>query len=105
MNKYMLAFMAFLCIVNFTSIINGFVYFHGIEACIPWLLTIILYFLPYALMVGELSTCFRHSEGGLTTWINKTINTKVGFFCGWFYLILYVIYLSQRSNIIVLALN
>ena len=49
-----LAFMAFSTVWGFGNVLNGFVYFNGIQVIFSWILMFALYFIPYALMVGEL---------------------------------------------------
>ena len=38
-----------------------------------------LYFVPYALMVGELGSAFKHSGGGVRSWIHETISPKFAY--------------------------
>ncbi len=58
------ALMAFSTVWGFGNILNGFVYFNGVQAIFSWLLMFALYFIPYALMVGELGSAFK-ATGGL----------------------------------------
>lgn len=60
---YMLAVMAFSTVWGFGNIINGFVYFNGMQVIFSWIMMFGLYFIPYTLMVGELGSTFRHSGG------------------------------------------
>ena len=50
-----LAFMAFSTVWGFGNITNGFVYFNGPQVIFSWIFMFVLYFIPYALMVGELA--------------------------------------------------
>lgn len=36
----------------------------------------LLYFIPYALMVGELGATLKDSEGGVLSWVNETMGVK-----------------------------
>lgn len=56
---YTLAFMAFSTVWGFGNVLNGFVYFNGIQVIFSWILMFALYFVPYALMVGELGSAFK----------------------------------------------
>ena len=67
---YNLAFMAFSTVWGFGNILNGFVYFNGIQVIFSWVLMFALYFVPYALMVGELGSAFKNSGGGVSSWIH-----------------------------------
>ena len=54
-----LAFMAFSTVWGFGNVVNGFVYFNGIQVIFSWIFMFALYFIPYALMVGELGSAFN----------------------------------------------
>lgn len=54
-----LAFMAFSTVWGFGNITNGFVYFNGPQVIFSWIFMFALYFIPYALMVGELALPLR----------------------------------------------
>lgn len=56
---YMLAFMAFSTLWGFGNVVNGFVFFNGIQVIFSWILMFALYFIPNALMVGELGSSFK----------------------------------------------
>lgn len=56
---YNLAFMAFSTVWGFGNVLNGFVYFNGLQVIFSWVLMFALYFVPYALMVGELGSAFK----------------------------------------------
>ena len=63
---YMLSFMCFSTLWAFGNVLNGFIYFNGTQVIFSWILMFALYFVPYALMVGELGSDFnpRLREGG-----------------------------------------
>ena len=54
MTWYSLAFIAFSGVWGFGNVANGFMYFNGTKVIFSWVLMFALYFVPYALMVGEL---------------------------------------------------
>lgn len=60
-----LALMAFSTVWGFGNVLNGFVYFNGVQVIFSWLLMFALYFIPYALMVGELGSAFKATGGGV----------------------------------------
>ena len=64
-----LAFMAFSTVWGFGNVLNGFVYFNGIQVIFRWILMFAFYFIPYALMVGELGSAFKESGGGVSSCI------------------------------------
>lgn len=45
------ALMAFSTVWGVGNVVNGFVYFNGVQVIFSWLLMFALYFVPYALMV------------------------------------------------------
>ncbi len=45
---YTLAFMAFSTVWGFGNVLNGFVYFNGVQVIFSWILMFALYFVPYA---------------------------------------------------------
>lgn len=59
-----LAFMAFSTVWGFGNVINGFSEYGGLKAIVSWILIFAIYFVPYALMVGELGSTFKHAGGG-----------------------------------------
>ena len=74
---YMLCFMAFSTLWGFGNVVNGFVFFNGIQVIFSWVLMFVLYFIPYALMVGELGSAFKDEGGGVTSWMRATTTDKI----------------------------
>ena len=74
---YTLAFMAFSTVWGFGNVLNGFVYFNGVQVIFSWILMFALYFVPYALMVGELGSAFKQSGGGVSSWIQSARNVLI----------------------------
>ena len=77
MKWYTLAFMAFSTVWGFGNVLNGFVYFNGIQVIFSWILMFALYFVPYALMVGELGSAFKNAGGGVSSWIKETMGPNL----------------------------
>lgn len=75
-----LAFMAFSTVWGFGNVCNGFNYFDGTHVIFSWILMFALYFVPYALMVGELGSTFKNAEGGVSSWVNATMGPKLAYF-------------------------
>ena len=67
---YNLAFMAFSTVWGFGNVINGFSEYGGLKAIVSWIILFALYFIPYALMVGELGSTFKNEGGGVSSWIH-----------------------------------
>lgn len=95
---YTLAFMAFSGVWGFGNVINGFSEYNGLKAIVAWLIIFAIYFVPYALMVGELGSAFRDHGGGVSSWIHETIGPKIAYYAGWTYWIVHMPYISQKPN-------
>ena len=93
-----LAFMAFSTVWGFGNVLNGFLYFNGIQVIFSWILMFALYFVPYALMVGELGSAFKTSGGGVSSWILSTTGPKVAYYAGWTYWACHITYIASKSS-------
>ena len=61
---YNLALMAFVSVWGFGNVVNNFAN-QGLKVIVSWVLIIGLYFVPYALMVGELGSVLLILQDGL----------------------------------------
>ncbi len=95
---YTLAFMAFSTVWGFGNVLNGFVYFNGIQVTFSWILMFALYFIPYALMVGELGSAFKNSGSGVNAWIQETMGKKFAYYAGWTYWACHITYISSKGS-------
>lgn len=95
---YTLAFMAFSTVWGFGNVINGFSEYNGLKAIVSWLIIFAIYFVPYALMVGELGSAFKDTDGGVSAWINETIGPKLAYYAGWTYWVVHMPYISQKPS-------
>lgn len=100
---HIMAFMAFSTVWGFGNVINGFSEYGGLKAIVSWILIFAIYFVPYALMVGELGSAFKDAGGGVSSWINETIGPKMAYYAGWTYWIVHMPYISQKPNSTVIA--
>ncbi|WP_346869765.1 APC family permease [Clostridium sp. UBA5119] len=95
---YTLAFMAFSTVWGFGNVINGFSEYNGLKAIVSWVIIFTIYFVPYALMVGELGSAFKNSGGGVSSWIHETIGPKIAYYAGWTYWVVHMPYISQKPS-------
>ena len=95
---YTLALMAFSGVWGFGNVINGFSEYGGLKAIVAWLIIFAIYFIPYALMVGELGSAFREHSGGVSSWIHETIGPKLAYYAGWTYWVVHMPYISQKPS-------
>ncbi len=100
---YTLAFMAFSAVWGFGNVINGFSEYDGLKAIVSWIIIFAIYFIPYALMVGELGSAFKDYGGGVSSWINETIGPKLAYYAGWTYWVVHMPYISQKPSNVMIA--
>lgn len=93
-----LATMAFSIVWSFGNVVNGFIYFDGTKVILSWIIIFLLFFIPYALMVGELGSVFQNSEGGVASWINATMGPKWAYYAGWTFWAVHVVYISSKGT-------
>ncbi|MHC3376373.1 APC family permease [Ligilactobacillus equi] len=93
-----LSLMAFSTVWGFGNVVNGYIYFGGVKVIFSWVLMFILYFVPYALMVGELGSVFKESEGGVSSWVNATMGPQIAYYAGWTYWACHVAYISSKGT-------
>ena len=93
-----LALMAFSTVWGFGNVLNGFVYFNGVQVIFSWLLMFALYFIPYALMVGELGSAFKATGGGVSGWLYETTGPKLAYYAGWTYWACHITYIASKSS-------
>ena len=75
----------------------------GLRAIVSWILIFAIYFVPYALMVGELGSTFKDAGGGVSSWIQETIGPRMAYYAGWTYWVVHMPYISQKPNSTVIA--
>lgn len=97
--------MCFVVIWNFGGIQNAYYYFNQTHSIVVIIAVLVLYFIPYALIVGELGSTFKDSEGGLSGWINNVIGPKSAYFVGWISWVVLLPYLSQRPTNLIVSFN
>jgi amino acid transporter len=90
--------MAFSTVWGFGNVVNGFVYFNGIQVILSWILMFALYFVPYALMVGELGSAFKTEGGGVSSWVNETFGSKLAYYAGWTYFACHITYIASKGS-------
>ncbi|MDF9825243.1 amino acid transporter [Breznakia sp. PF5-3] len=102
---YNLAFMAFASVWSFGNVVNGFSEYNGLKAIVSWILMFALYFVPYALMVGEMGSAFKNLGGGVSSWIHETIGPRIAYYAGWTYWVVHMPYISQKPQSALIALS
>lgn len=100
-----LAIMTFTVVWGFQNAINGFDEFNGVKAVIPWIAVMIVYFLPYCLMVGELGSTFVDATGGVASWVGEVSTPVLAFMTGWIYWAAQLPFISQKPSNVLNALS
>lgn len=95
---YTLAAMAFSTVWGFGNVVNGFVYFNGIQVIFSWILMMVLYFVPYALQAAELGSAFKDDGGGVTSWVNHVSGPKIAYYAGYTYWAVHVSYIASKGS-------
>lgn len=101
---YNLALMAFVSVWGFGNVVNNFAN-QGLQVIVSWVLIIGLYFVPYALMVGELGSVFKDGKAGVSSWIRSTMGAQLAYFAGWTYWVVHIPYLAQKPQSVLIALG
>lgn len=99
-----LALMAFVSVWGFGNVVNGYAT-QGMKVVVSWILMFSLYFVPYALMVGEMGSTFKESKGGVSSWIKVSIGPTLAYLAGWTYWVVHVPYLAQKPQSVLIALG
>ncbi|MEW8956477.1 amino acid permease [Clostridium sp.] len=99
-----LALMAFVAVWGFGNVVNNYAN-QGLTVVVSWILILSLYFVPYALMVGELGSTFKEGKAGVSTWIRETSGAKLAYFAGWTYWVVHIPYLAQKPQSVLVALG
>ena len=95
---YNIALMAFVSVWGLGNVVNNYAQ-QGLTVVVSWILIMALYFVPYALSVGQLGSTFKESSGGVSSWIKRNFNQTIGlFFAAWTYWVVHVPYLAQNHK-------
>lgn len=104
LNWRTLAMMGFTVVWGFGNVVNNYAN-QGLTVVISWLLILTFYFLPYALMVGEMGSVFDHKSGGVSSWIGSTYTPMIAYLAGWTYWVVHIPYLAQKPQGALVALS
>ncbi|MDO4595185.1 MAG: amino acid permease [Tissierellia bacterium] len=97
-----LTLMAFTTVWGFGNVVNNYAN-QGLSVVTSWIFMMLLYFLPYSLMVGELGSTFSEGKSGLTYWLKKTIGPTLAYLAGWTYWVVHIPYLAQKPQNLMVA--
>lgn len=101
---YNVAVIAFVSVWGLGNVVNNYAT-QGISVIVSWVLIMILYFIPYALIVGQLGSTFKDSAGGVSSWVKNTTTKRLGYLAAWTYWVVHIPYLAQKPQQILIAFN
>ncbi|WP_099223366.1 glutamate/gamma-aminobutyrate family transporter YjeM [Listeria costaricensis] len=92
-----LILMIFTSVFGFANGPVGF-YLMGYSA-IPWyILAAIFFFIPFALMMAEYGSAYRHEQGGIYSWMNDSVGPRYAFIVTFMWFTSYVIWMVSTSS-------
>ncbi len=101
---YNVALLGFVGVWGFGNVVNNYAN-QGLEVIFSWIFMMVLYFLPYILMVGELGSAFSDAPSGVSSWIKETSNAKLAYLAAWTYWVVHIPYIAQKPQSGLVALN
>ena len=94
-----LILMIFTSVFGFANIPRGF-YLMG-YAAVPWyILSAILFFIPYAFMMAEYGAAFKNEKGGIYSWMEKSVGPKYAFIGTFMWYASYIIWMVNICSAI-----
>lgn len=97
-----IALMDFVTVIGFDDIIYNFQN-QGLAVVSDWVLLLVLFVIPYEMMVGHLGSVFAKEGGGLSSWIRHTSGDKMGYITAWCYWVVSLPYLVDVANSTVIS--
>lgn len=92
-----LILMIFTSVFGFTNMPRAF-YLMG-YAAIPWyILSAVLFFIPYAFMMAEYGSSFKKESGGMYSWMEKSVGPKYAFIGIFMWYASYIIWMVSVSS-------
>ncbi|KXT79673.1 putative transport protein [Streptococcus sp. DD11] len=104
LNWAMISLIAFNLVWGLGNVVNNYAQ-QGLSVVTSWVIILVIYLIPYALMVGQLGATFKEQEGGVTDWIANTSTKRLAFFAAWTYWVTQIPYLAQKSQVILISLG
>lgn len=98
------ALIAFVAVWGLGNVVNNYAQ-QGLSVITSWILIMLLYFVPYALIVGQLGSTFKDAAGGVSSWVKQTSTKRLAYYAAWTYWVVHVPYLAQKPQGILIALS
>lgn len=104
MRWFTVGLIAFNMVWGIGNVVNNYAQ-QGISVVTSWILILALYFIPYALIVGQLGSTFKSSKGGVSSWVENTSTKRLAYYAAWTYWVVHIPYLAQKPQAILIALG
>ncbi|MDO1604867.1 amino acid permease [Lactobacillus sp. YT155] len=101
---YNIALIAFTAVWGLNNVVNNFAN-QGMVVVVSWILIMLLYFIPYTLMVGQLGSTFQDADGGVSSWMKNLSSSRLAYFAAWTYWVVHVPYLAQKPQTILIGFS
>ncbi|EPC74664.1 Inner membrane transporter ycaM [Lacticaseibacillus paracasei subsp. paracasei Lpp71] len=101
---YNVALIAFVSVWGLGNVFNNYAQ-QGLSVLTSWILIMAIYFVPYALIVGQLGSTFKDQAGGVSSWIKETGTVRLAYYAAWTYWVVHIPYLAQKPQAILIALS
>jgi amino acid transporter len=101
---YNIALISFTAVWGLNNVVNNFAN-QGLVVIVSWILIMLLYFIPYTLMVGQLGSTFRDADGGVSSWMKELSNSRLAYLAAWTYWVVHVPYLAQKPQTILIGFS
>ena len=99
-----LVLMIFTSVFGFANMPKAF-FLMGYSA-IPWyVISAVLFFIPYAFMMAEYGSAFKKESGGMYSWMEKSVGGKYAFICTFMWYASYMIWMVNVSSTIWIPLS
>ena len=92
-----LILMIFTSVYGFNNMPRSF-YLMGYGAIPFYIVSAIIFFVPFAFMIAEYGSAFKDEKGGIFSWMEKSVNTKYAFVATFMWYTSYVIWLVNISS-------
>ncbi|WP_461810327.1 glutamate/gamma-aminobutyrate family transporter YjeM [Faecalimonas sp.] len=99
-----LILMIFTSVYGFNNMPRSF-YLMGYGAIPFYLLSAVVFFVPFAFMIAEYGSAFKDEKGGIFSWMQICVNTKYAFVATFMWYTSYVIWLVNISSGIMVPLS
>lgn len=104
LSLFSLVLMIFTSVFGFGNAPVAF-YRMGYGAIIWYVLAALLFFIPFALMMAEYGSAFKHETGGMYTWMEKSIGAKYAFVGTFMWYTSYIIWMVTIANKVFITLS